>query len=590
MNAYNNYHKNIEILKEKEPTLLERINDIASNYELASSLACEENISFDKDISNSNIIVVLGFGVGDHVKALLKQVPEKTLIIIADPDLSIFKAALYLRDLSHILDNNQVLLCLGENPEIIKKKIEDRFGLLTISNIETIENEIFIKNSPDYFEKVKNILKEINIYAYINIGTLKRFTKAWPRNFLKNIIPFVKNPGIITLHNKFPQIPAIIVSSGPSLNKNVKLLKKAKNYFIIICVDTALSVLMQNKIEPHLVFTVESNPENLDCFKSWLSTNFFLCASMFVYYPTIKNFKGSIFIDNGGYPLAQWIEKFIDTKGFLNRSGSVATNCFSLAQFMGCNPIVFVGQDLSFPRNIFYAKGVSSIIVKHRNDIMAKNKDIVYVKDNYGHMIKTNHFMKGWKLWFEEGIKETPHITYINATEGGAKIEGTRFITLKETIKQYGLKKINVSKVLNKIQKDHKIPSLEDLIKEFKSIIEEYQIASHVSIQGKIICDNLVNSLGHENTTSPRISQLFNRARILYEEISNLKKFMYFSHWNFERMMFEIEKEFKEKTSKSIVNSYQCFFQEVINITTTMLRHLIKAEKEIKKLNKTLDS
>lgn len=584
------YHKNIKILKEKNSILLERIKDIAPSRELALSLSCQDNISFDKDLSNSNIIVVLGFGVGDHIKVLLKQVPKKTLIIITDPDLGIFKAALHLRDLSSILDNNQILLCLGEKPEAVKEKLEQHFGILTIANIETVENENFIKNNPDYFDKVKKIIKDTNAYSYINIATLTSFSKIWPRNFLKNIIPFVKNPGIITLGNKFPKTPAIIVSTGPSLNKNVKLLKKAKSSFIIICADTALPILMQNKIEPHFVFTIEANSKNLDCFKNWLFRNLCFCINAFVYPPTIKNLRKLIFIDNGGYPLAQWIERFIDIKGFLSKGGSVATNCFSLAQFMGCNPIIFVGQDLSFPQDIFYAEGVPERILQGRNKIMAKNKEFILIEDNYGRMIKSDHNMKNWKLWFEENIRETPHITYINATEGGAKIEGTKFLKLKEVIEQYSLKKINVSKVVNRIQKKHKIPSLKNLINEFESIIEEYQIASQVGIQGKNICDNLISSLEYENTASPRTNQLFNRARIFYEEVSNLKKFMYFSRWNFERMMFEIEKDFKEKTPKAIVNSYQYFFQEVSNITKVMLRHFTEAEKKLKKLNKTLNS
>lgn len=583
------YHKNIKILKEKEPKLLKRIESISPNYELALSLSCQDNISFDKDLSNSNIIAVFGFGAGDHIKALLKHVPEKTLIIIVDPDLSIFQAALHLRDLSPILDNNQILLCLGEKPEAVKERLEQHFGILTITNIETVENEDFIKNNPDYFNKVKKIIKDTNAYSYINIATLTIFTKIWPRNFLKNIIPFVKNPGIINLSNKFSQTPAIIVSTGPSLNKNVKLLKKAKNYFIIICADTALSILMKNKIEPHFVFTIEANPKNFDCYKDWLFKDLCFCANAFVYPPTIKSFKGPIFIDNGGYPFAQWIEKFIDIKGFLSKGGSVSTNCFSLAQFMGCNPIVFVGQDLSFPQDIFYAKGVPERILEERNKIMAKNKEFILIEDNYGHMIKTDHNMKNWKIWFEESIRETPHITYINATEGGAKIEGTKFLKLKEAIEQYGLKKINVSKIVNKIQKEHKIPFLENLINEFESIIEEYQIASQLGIQGKNICDNLISSLKYENTTSPRTNQLFNRLRILYEEASNLKKFMYFSRWNFERMLFEIEKNFKEKNPETIANSYQHFFQEINNITTVMLRYLVKAEKELKKFDKTLN-
>jgi hypothetical protein len=241
-----------------------------------------------------------------------------------------------------------------------------------------------------------------------------------------------------------------------------------------------------------------------------------------------------------------------------------------------------VGLDLSYPEDIFYAEGVPEKIVEEREKILNKNRDYIFLEDNFGNLVKSDHNMKNWKIWYEDRIKETPKITYINATEGGVKIEGTKFLKLKEVIKEYGKKKINVDEIIKEILNKHQIPNIENLIKEFKDIIEEYQTAFYLATQGREICRNLLNYLGNEEENSKRISQSLTRAYHLYKEISNLKRFFFFSQWNFQKLLFEIERDFRKRNQKNISCSYKHFFKEVVNISSILIKPLLRAEEQLK--------
>lgn len=64
-----------------------------------------------------------------------------------------------------------------------------------------------------------------------------------------------------------------------------------------------------------------------------------------------------------------------------------------------------------------------------------------YVKGQNGEMLRTYHNFMIYKEWFESQIKESG-IQFINATEGGAYLEGAEYMTFERAVEQFCTQKI----------------------------------------------------------------------------------------------------------------------------------------------------
>ena len=119
-------------------------------------------------------------------------------------------------------------------------------------------------------------------------------------------------------------------------------------------------------------------------------------------------------------------------KGALSGGPLVGNFAFNIARYLGCSPLILVGQDLSFkPTGATHVKGMVFGQTDHNY-----KKNTVAVEGNYEETLLTTRS-------FEEGIRSLEIQVAaldglcINATEGGAKIRGTRLMSLKEALDHY---------------------------------------------------------------------------------------------------------------------------------------------------------
>ncbi len=136
--------------------------------------------------------------------------------------------------------------------------------------------------------------------------------------------------------------------------------------------------------------------------------------------------------------------------------------CTALALHFGCNPIIFIGQDLAYTNEKRHAD-----IAKHNsNNLSNKSEYDLYVEDIYGEKVRTSMSLNFMRLQFEELINIFNKNTFINATEGGANINGTSIASLNEVIDKYK------SKCKKKSHYSKKIKKVENSIDIMKSLNE----------------------------------------------------------------------------------------------------------------------
>ncbi|GFI31613.1 hypothetical protein IMSAGC013_03010 [Lachnospiraceae bacterium] len=245
-------------------------------------------------------------------------------------------------------------------------------------------------------------------------------------------------------------VPAFVVSAGPSLNKNIKELRRAKNKSFIIAVDTAVKPLLQEGIVPDMFATLDGiKPLELvetEQAKELPLLTMVTSASAILDYHTGKKF----FFDEGYI----YVRKLFEMNGKRLEGfpigGSVATLAFTLACHLGFRKIIFVGQDLAYTDNKSHADGTFQDAMPEEN-----TEKFIRVPGNYEKEVPTLKNLNGYRKWFGEYIEwwtKGRETTFINATEGGARIEGTKLMTLAEVIDRECVKEVDIPSCIERLE------------------------------------------------------------------------------------------------------------------------------------------
>ena len=166
----------------------------------------------------------------------------------------------------------------------------------------------------------------------------------------------------------------------------------------------------------------------------------------------IEKNQGKHFYHSISYPFVQqfyWKEGKGDGV-YLASGGSVANDAFSLAVTLGFRTIVFIGQDLPFTGGRVYTKWIEDM--KKPDEDLTKGSIIVTVEGIHGEELRTDIKMEQYLRWFEREIKKHPELEVIDATEGGARIQGTILKTFQEVLDEKCIGKFDMDAVTAELE------------------------------------------------------------------------------------------------------------------------------------------
>jgi hypothetical protein len=300
-------------------------------------------------------------------------------------------------------------------------------------------------------------------------------------NIMKNLATIMKNPGVKDLYGSFKGLPGIIVSTGPSLDKNIEELKNAVGKCVMFSADSALKVLFKHDITPHSVVSLERN-ENVAKIYNELPEDYkdkiWLAATPVIRKEAYDAWNGPTFLVYRAFAHFDWIDM---PKGTLNIGPSCSNMAFKVLEAMGCDPIILVGQDCAF----YSAEKTHADNAADVAKLNLKERDLIKVKGNYQEWVYTNSIYNAFRKSFVTDVAKYRGIC-INATEGGAFIEGTELMTLHDAVEKYCQKPIDVLQV---IQRDLHFPSEAEVDKEYKKF-RKTMIETRKEVEGVIdYCD-----------------------------------------------------------------------------------------------------
>ncbi len=474
------FDKNIEILEKKYPSWAEilqknrrkkknfdvvietsytgepimKINNqgMASylNGKYAPSAAADEWLLGQGSIDEFAVIIIIGISNGVHIKKIMDSVPKTVNILVYEPSYEIFRRAMEEVDLSFMF---QMDIPVG----VVVSGINDFEVEGYFRRFISYDNMIFLKiylsgNYKKLFPKeVEGFLKKLNSHfkdIKVNWNTTVRYTDVTTGNTLSNLRHLYEGYSMAELFQILPDgFPVIVVSAGPSLDKNILDLKKAVGKACIIATDTAMKPLLNAGIIPDLFVIVDGlKPAELFEHKDISKTAMVTMTA--VSKEPMALHKGRKFFYYGGAPFETELVRAVSAiKGRdvnlpnFPGGGSVATFAFCTGMYMGAKTIILVGQDLALAGNKVHADGAFK---DEKVNIDMDSGEYLEVEAIDGGTVVTRIDFKLYLDWFEEAVKKWPHIKVVDATEGGALIHGAKNMSLKNAIKKYCVKEYNV--------------------------------------------------------------------------------------------------------------------------------------------------
>jgi len=386
-------------------------------------------------------VLIVGLGYGYIPEYIIKNTNYN--IIVYEINKIIFDNLIKYRNIDYLLNNNRFNIVFGE--------IENLFNFLENYNIKELNYYMHRPYQILFSEELSSVDGMIIAYLSkknINKATLKRFQKVWLRNIIKNSYYYFRFPGINNIIHSFESYPAVVVGAGPSLEKNINILKEIQNKILIISTDTALKMLLDYEIIPDFIVSVDPQEKNALYLLFSKNKNIWLVidsAASFLALSKYNN-KKTILYDSI-FPAYQELSKFWGEKGKLLCGGSVSTAAFDLCRFFKCNPIILIGQDLAYSKKYIHFKrtiledNLYSLINRfktyeafHSNTLLLSDK--IEIKGFNNDKVSSDRKFLTFLDWFKKEFKYT-NATVINATEGGAFIEGAKHMKLSEVVHLY---------------------------------------------------------------------------------------------------------------------------------------------------------
>ncbi len=376
------------------------------------------------------VLYFYGFGNGILFKALLQNKNHQHIVVF-EKDIEIIWIMFHILDFSNELQSARLMVLQTSSLDI-----EFFSNFCSSKPFFQFSRIYFLELMSHYYERFHEDILGLNKKLAENFKNSIVSYGNDPLDALQGIEQFVYNlPSMIT-HPSYKELlskrkgisdTAIIVSTGPSLTKQLPLLKKYANKATIFCADSSYPILAKHGIKPDYVLSLERIPLTSEFFNNdfgeFDKDILFVCAGV-VHPKTIEYLKNKTFI------ITQKILAFpyyINLKNFCYAAVgfSVAHMAYEFATHLSHKNIIFIGQDLAYAEDGFSHTKDYSNLDKHEGHFQrdkGKFQCLAYGGDGKA---ESSEVWTMFRFFLQDTISRNIISTTYNCTEGGARIEGT---------------------------------------------------------------------------------------------------------------------------------------------------------------------
>ena len=557
---------------------------------------------------NTPVAIHLIYGIG--LGYLFQVTSAKSLgtVILYEPDLNIMRTAFTVVDFTKDILKNNIFITdsFDEACEFIYKKSNMKNTPLLLST--TSYREL---NEDKFNDMVVKLQQEVGRFSLDLRYTQEKFYPLILK-IIGNIPQIIKEIPIVEFKDRYKGKTAVVVSAGPTLDRNVETIKKYRDNVVLIAVGTAMKALAKHNLTPDFLCIIEAN----DCSKQIAGLD--LKDVNFITEPYSNpnlrkfEFKKTYSHVSKNLPVhAFWCDiSGINNDEYISK-GTVSYTALNVARILGCSKIVLVGQDLAYIEGQCYSKdsAYKDLVCKYNEElkkweITAKdfdnfcmslgnyedaevrkfkalerienlNKSLYYVKGINGDMIPTESVYAAFIQPLTEFTQVYSDIEYINTSLVGAQIDGFKNTPLEEALKDSTV--IENRELISNFKYD--IQNIKDNLFKYK---ESLKPALLITDEIRKIAKNINNDIKRYKNVTQEILKGLKKLTSGYTALSYdfSKKNMLF---DFITTSERIELDYEMKMTKEFT------VDTVSNIVSKMLDYANKTDEKIKTVSAEID-
>lgn len=406
--------------------------------------------------AEAGVALVLGFGLGHHVRLLAEQLGRTGVVLVYEPDVALLRSVLERIDLSEVMERSNIAVLTRADSGAIAEVLRGAEVAVSLG-VSVLEHG---PSGPRLGERGREFAAALTTAVSAirtNVVTTLMQTETALRNGLMNLDWYASVPGIADLSGAAGGRPAVVVSAGPSLARNMHLLAApgVRDRVVIIAVQTVLKQLLEAGIRPHFVTALDHHEISRRFYEGLGSSD--VEGVTLVVEPKanpaiLDAYPGAIRCVHDELLTRVLGSGFAHDGCGISPGGTVAHMAHTFARHLGCDPVILIGQDLGFTDGQYYAPGAAihdvwacelnpfnSLECMEWQRIVRNRAHLRGATDHLGRPVYTDEQMSAYLVQFE-GMFEADAaagLTTIDATEGGVAKRATRPMPLRDALAEF---------------------------------------------------------------------------------------------------------------------------------------------------------
>ncbi len=436
----------------------------------------------------ADLLVAIGFGLGHHLESYRQRNPCP--IVVYEPSPERLRAALSTRAIP-LLERPDVHLTsdLGQLSQV--------FGALYTPGLSAriVPHPSLLSIDPGSVREAVERISRTKSSRDITAGTRVRMAAPWAAMPVDNLPDLVASASWMQLAERFQGVPAVVCAAGPSLDKQLPKLREVADRVVVVSIGQTLRSLRRAGIEPDFVHLVESQDVRHQLTDAGDTSDLNLvlvpnCHPELFALPVRSRWVAWVQANQIGC----WIARSLGERRWLNSGGTVAQTSVFLADVLGCDPVILIGQDLAYTDGRAYAAdsaydGVGFRVGEDggyeltdidrkmrkfgrdsRAGAVSRRKDLVWVPGWNGGTVPTSPAYASFRENYRDiGLfLKSRRKRFVNCTEGGARIPQMEHQAFEELLATLELRSIPKQGVIRGVFDSREDPDREKLTRQLE--------------------------------------------------------------------------------------------------------------------------
>lgn len=450
-------------------------------------LCIEKQIEELKIFEEYPYLYFFGMGNGCVIQQLLCNPKHKRLMVI-EPDITILYVILHFIDFSDALQEDRlVLFASSQIHQTVIGPLLDTFARQRYAKLYTLQvmSSYYDDAYADEILKINRIFADALVHIMYSVGNDAKDSLIGLEHHCMNLNLMIRTSPVFEFIKKAKNTDvAVLVATGPSLAKQLPLLKEVASDVTIVAVDASFPILHKHGIKPDIVVSMEREELTGRFFKDTPKEAFngvVFALSSLQHPEVIDNIKGGT-IQMSMRPFGYMRVMDLAPWGYFGLGMSAANMAFEIIFHSKFKTCVLIGQDLAYGDD---GMSHSSGHIFGVDEVKHAQNDLYVEAYGGGKTIRTTQVWSIFRNYFEKDINDTKDMMdTINATEGGARIYGAIERSFADVISSYITKKVPKKPISLQVVNDQYLKQTEDKLNKKLLEIDAYLATERNNVEG----------------------------------------------------------------------------------------------------------